>query len=512
MKGSFLRSRQGVAKGVIWTSIFNVLSRILGFVREIVIAYFYGATKAYDSFLSAITPLMLMVNFSAGTVSNVFVSVHAHTRETQGNEKAADYKRAMVALIVLISLAMMLFSTLFSFHIVSFFFPGFSVEMKNIVARILKYASPLILMNALYLMYLAFLRVERLFLTAALIPALFFNPVFILVLVLTANPAKSFPLVLARGASYLAIIVLCTLILGKCAVPSFKFKTLRAQIFETFRLMGPFFLIYAIGTLNIAVDRGFASILPTGTISALNYAVRLRDLPTGIITGALGSVMYPTLATAVARENTKSRDTLLKRSFQLISFFYIPAALLYITFGDFVVSLVYERGAFDEVARMVTYQSLAFYAIGMVFRGYRTILNYLFFSYRDAGTVALINVSSVGLNALLNFILVERMRHMGLAFSTSLSTVYAVILLQLVARRRYGVKKMVDSKYMLGISLATSGSVFISLMCRFFIGGMIGRMIGVVLFCVIFLALARLLKVYDFKTLLKIMMKWREER
>jgi len=512
MKRTFLRSKQGVTKGVVWTSIFNVLSRILGFVREIVIAYFYGATRAYDSFLSAITPLMLMVNFSAGTVSNVFVSVHAHTRETQGDEKAADYKRAMVALIVLISLAMILFSTVFSFYIISFFFPGFSVEMRSIVARILKYASPLILMNALYLMYLAFLRVERLFLTAALIPALFFNPVFILVLVLTANPTKSYPLVLARGVSYLTIIVFCTLILGKCAVPSFKFRTLRTQISETFKLMGPFFLIYAIGTLNIAVDRGFASILPAGTISALNYAVRLRDLPAGIITGALGSVVYPALATAVARENTGSRDTLLKRAFQLISFFYIPAALLYVSFGDFIVSLVYERGAFNEAARIVTYQSLAFYAIGMVFRGYRTILNYLFFSYRDAGIVAWINVSSVGLNALFNLMLVKHLQHMGLAFSTSLSAVYAVVLLHLVARKRYGVRKMVDSKYMLGISLATSGSMIISLMCRFLIGGIVGKAVGIALFCGVFLIFAKLLKVYDFKTLLKIMMKWREER
>ncbi|HCZ07134.1 MAG: putative peptidoglycan lipid flippase [Thermotogota bacterium] len=504
-----LRSRQSIGRGFAITTFFNLMSKLLGFVREMIVAYIYGASKPYDIFLAVLSPFSLLVGIGAGTFTSTMVPVYSHLKEESGEEEAEIYARGIVSIIILLSIALSIFAAVSAPFIVSVFFPGFDQQTKNITTFVMRYSSIMILFNSLELLYVQLLRMHRMFLAAVAVPTVLFNPVILLILLLTADPKKAYPLVLAWTVAHGLISMVSLVVLGKSALPG-RISGLKKPLSETFALWLPVFLGYIAGTLNLIVDRGFASLLPEGTISGLNYAIRLRDLPAGIITGSLTSVVYPVLADAVAKKDHIQRDRLLRRSYQLITFAYVPVTLIFLFLGDWIVMVVYERGAFDMQARILTYQSLIFYSIGLVPLAFGSILGNFYFSHKDTKTLISVNISSVGVNALLNAMLVWKMKHMGLALATSISATYGMVMLYMIARKRYGITNVIDPVYTGKIFLSAAIVIADLLLIRHFFDGLVAVVVGGASALTLFLLTTRILRVYDVKNVLRMIARWRD--
>jgi len=504
-----LRSRQGLGKGFAITAAFNLLGKLLGFVREMIIAYIYGASKPYDIFLAILSPFSIFVGMGAGTFTNTMVPIYSHLKEENGGGMAERYLRGIVSLVAVLSSVLSVFAAVAAPFIVGLFFPGFDEHTKSITVFVMRYSSVMIFFNSLELLYVQLLRLHRMFLAAVTIPVILFNPVIIVLLLTFAHPQKTYPLVMAWTVAHGLISLTALAVLGRQALPG-RLKGLKKPFSETFALWLPVFLGYIVGTLNLIVDRGFASLLPEGTISGLNYAVRLRDLPAGIITGSLSSVVYPILAGAVARKDEKQRDRLLRRSYQLISFAYIPIILIFLFLGDWIVTTVYERGAFDYQARILTFQSLFFYSLGLIPIALSGVLGYLYYSYKDTKTLISIGISSVGVNALLNGIFVWELKHMGLALATSLSATYRATLLYLIAKKKHGISNVIDMRYTWKV-LVSAGIVVLDLvMIRRLFDGLVAVIVGGASALSLFLLVTWLLRVYDIKTILSMIASWRE--
>ena len=505
----FLRSRQGLGKGFAITAAFNLLSKLLGFVREMITAYIYGASKPYDIFLAILSPFSIFVGMGAGTFTNTMVPIYSHLKEEDGGEMAERYLRGIVSLVAVLSSVLSVLAAVAAPFIVGIFFPGFDEHTKSVTVFVMRYSSVLIFFNSLELLYIRLLKLHRMFLAAVAIPTVLFNPVIIVFLLTFAHPQKTYPLVMAWTAAHGLISLAALVVLGKRALPG-RFEGLKKPFSETFKLWLPVFLGYIVGTLNLVVDRGFASLLPEGTISCLNYAVRLRDLPAGIITGSLSSVVYPILAGAVARKDESQRNRLLRRSYQLISFAYIPITLIFLLLGDWIVMVVYERGAFDYQARILTFQSLSFYSLGLISAALSVILGHLYYSYKNTKTLISISISSVGVNALLNWIFVWELKHMGLALATSLSATYRVILLYLIAKKKYGISNVIDMRYTWKVLISAGITALDLVIIRHFFDGLMAVIVGGVSALSLFLLTTWLLRVYDIKTILRMIARWRE--
>lgn len=194
-------------------------------------------------------------------------------------------------------------------------------------------------------------------------------------------------------------------------------------------LVGPVFIGVAVDQINIMVDRTLASTLVEGSISALNYANKLNQFIIGLFIVSIVTVIYPMLSKLSSDNNKDEFISSISKSISSVILLVIPISIGAIVLAEPIVNLLFQRGAFDARATSMTVIALAFYSIGMVGFGLRDILGKVFYSLQDTRTPMINGAMAMGMNIILNIILVRFMGHAGLAFATSLSALICIVLL-----------------------------------------------------------------------------------
>ena len=212
---------------------------------------------------------------------------------------------------------------------------------------------------------------------------------------------------------------------------------------KIFYLILPVLVSIAVNDLNVIVDRSLASTLIEGSISALNYSNRLNSFILAIFITAIATVLFPMLSKEAAKESHETFKKLIRNGVNIILLITIPATVGMIVLTQPVVRLAFERGAFDPVATQMTSAALLFYSLGLVGMALRTFMERVYYSLQDTRTPMLNGIFAVGLNIVLNFILIKSMAHSGLALATSIATTVTT------GSLIYGLKKKIGS---LGLS------------------------------------------------------------
>ncbi|HGS9477947.1 TPA: murein biosynthesis integral membrane protein MurJ, partial [Clostridioides difficile] len=210
------------------------------------------------------------------------------------------------------------------------------------------------------------------------------------------------------------------------------------SLIKLLALLSPVFIGVAVNQVNSLVDTTLASTLVKGSIPALTYADRLNGFVTGTFTASIVSVMYPMLSKLSAENNQKKFTSSVKSSINMIIISMIPISVASIFFATPVVRIIFERGAFDARATQMTATALIFYAVGMTAFGLRDILGKVFYSLQDTKTPMVNGIISVGVNIVLDLVLIKPMAHGGLALATSSSSIACILLLFLNLKRKVG--------------------------------------------------------------------------
>jgi putative peptidoglycan lipid II flippase len=179
----------------------------------------------------------------------------------------------------------------------------------------------------------------------------------------------------------------------------------------------------------MTVDRIFGSYLPEGSISALNYASRVYQLPLNLFVNALAIATYTDFAFSAQNEDLSNLKTSIERTLGAVLFFVIPSSLGLMFLAKPIVQLAFERGLFDSLATKRTSESLIFYSLGLTFMSMNTILVRVFFSLHDTKTPTINSIIALISNILLNIIFIKPLAHMGLALATSCASFISTILL-----------------------------------------------------------------------------------
>jgi putative peptidoglycan lipid II flippase len=203
-------------------------------------------------------------------------------------------------------------------------------------------------------------------------------------------------------------------------------------------LVGPVFIGVAVNQINTMVDRTLASTLLEGSISALNYANRLNSFVMGLFIMSIGTVIYPILSKLSANSDKESFIKTVYKSVNIVTLLVIPISIGAMVLATPIVSLLFERGAFDSRATDITAKALVFYSIGMVGFGLRDILGKVFYSLQDTKTPMINGAIAIGMNIILNLILVKFMGHAGLAFATSISAIACIFILFKSLKKKIG--------------------------------------------------------------------------
>lgn len=444
----------------------TMASRILGLVREQVIAHAFGASHQMDAFKVAFRlPNLVRDLFAEGAMSAAFVPTFSRHMARDGREAAWRLGRRALTALLLLTSTVAVIGMIGAGPITRAFAGDFGaipgkLELTVTLTRVMFPFLPLV---ALAVAAMGMLNATGRFFVPALAPAMFnVASILSMLLLMPVMPRLGWDPVMA-----LAIGVL----LGGLGQVLLQWPPLHQEGFrfhfdlapsdpglrEILLLMGPGTLGVAATQFNVYVNTVLATGQQPGAVSWLDYAFRILYLPIGIFGVAIASASLPLIAAHVAREEIDGLRATLSHATRLILVLTIPASVGLIALAVPIVQVIFERGQFLPRDTQAVALALVAYAPGLVGYSAVKVLSPTFYALRDSRTPVVVSVLSVLLNAVLNVLLARRYGYVGLSLGTTLaSLVNAALLLVLLSRRIGGVEGRRITSTLVRISVASA--------------------------------------------------------
>ena len=428
------------AAGMIGVATFS--SRVLGFVRDMVLAKLFGATPAADAFFVAYRiPNLLRELFAEGSMSAAFIPVFTEYHTLRSKQDAWELASAAFTTLLTIVTGITILGILGAAGIVWLLAPGFHddptrLEMTTLLTRMM---FPYLIFISLAALAMGILNSLRAFAAPAFSPV-FFN-LFIIGCSLFLAPTMREPIlgvaigVVAGGAAQFAMQLPGLKLRGMLF--GFMFNPGHPGVRKIGRLMIPSLLGLSVTQINITVSTILGSFFAGGP-TYLFYGMRLIQFPLGIFGVALATAILPTLSAQAARGALDELRTTLGFGLRMILFIIVPAMVGLILLRTPLVHLFFEHGTFTAHDTAETAFAVLCYALGLwAFGGVRIIVS-AFYSLKDTTTPAISAAISVVVNILFSLVLMSHLGAAGLALATALAAMVNGGILVVVLNRRLG--------------------------------------------------------------------------
>jgi putative peptidoglycan lipid II flippase len=421
-------------------AFFTILSRLTGFLRDILMAQYIGTSKVMDALVIAIKiPSFLRRIFAEGAFNSSFVPIYSSMHVIQ-KEEAKEFIKDVFSLMTGILFLLIAVFEIFMPFVVTIMVPGADQDVFSLAVSFSRITFPFILLISLTALFSGVLNTHDRFCAAAssqISGNLFI--VFIMKMVdplIITNGSVVAVAIMGSGVVQLLWVLVPCYFMG--IRPSIR-KPRKNQAMQNFaKRMVPAAVGSGVLQINLFIDTIIASLLPMGTISYLYYADRLYHLPISITGTALGTVLLPMLSRQWRENNVEGAMHNQNRAIEFAMLITLPAMLGLIYLAYPLVMVIFERGAFDHASSIATAQTLAGFATGLPAYILIKIFNTSFFARQD--TITPIKVALLGMlvNVVLNFILIYKLKHLGIALSTSIASWFnAIVLVYLLKKRRF---------------------------------------------------------------------------
>lgn len=427
-------SRQ-VAKAAGLIVVISVAGKLIAFVREQVVAHYFGATQLSDAYFTAWAIPQMMVAVLGGALCTALLPVFMHyppDDRQDGWRLVSVAFRWMAIVMSIASLACYLMAPRLIRLLVPNFDPGQQALTISLL-RIMLYG--VVLMGIINLMS-TLLDAHRQFVWPALRP-LALN---LTTIIGTAIMARSLGISGLAWAKLLGIIAEVILLTWQIRVKRFPILHKGSYWHPGFRKLAGLALPILAGSIltdaYVFVDKALASGLDYGSIAALHYANGLMSLPLGIFVTAVSTAIYPTLAELSRNRDYTGTASSVGSGLRLLALIMLPAAVGMFVLRTPIVVLIFQRGSFDAVAASKTAFALAFYAPGILGLANQQILNRAFYALHDSLTPLKVRATTSLLHILLSVVLVGPLRHGGLALASSVSALCNMGVMMVLLRRR----------------------------------------------------------------------------
>lgn len=427
-----------VAISTIGIMLITILSKILGFARELVLASAYGTSMYSDIYLISMNIPNVIFDSIAVAISTTFIPLYFKNDSEGGQIKSLQFTNNIYNLTIVISIILTILGILFTKPLVKIFAVGFEGEKLSIAVDFTRILMLSMMSIGLASILKSYLNAKDEFIKPTLMMSLPFNIIVIVSIILSI---KTSPYVLAYG-TLIAIFSKFLFQLPYAKNYGYKYKKYLNFKDESIKkliwLVWPVFIGVAVNQINTMVDRTLASTLTEGSISALNYANRLNNFVMGLVISSIGSVIYPVFSKLSSQNDEYKLKKCIVSSVNTVILLVTPISVGAIVLSNPIVKILFERGAFDSNATNMTSVALMYYSIGLIGFGLRDILGKIFYSLEDTKTPMLNAAISMVINILLNIVLVKSMGHGGLALATSLSALICILLLFISLKNKIG--------------------------------------------------------------------------
>ena len=426
-----------VAKSVMIIMVFTLLSKVLGFIREILIAARFGSGAETDAFFIALTACTILTSVAGAAIKTTLIPVITEVEESLGRKKQNAFSGWMTLIIMGISILASLLGILFAPLIIRILATGFEGEQFDLTVRLTRIGYPMIVFLTTNFVLHAYLNHHENFFLPAFV-GVPFNLVYIMFLLGFSDFGITGLMVAGLVASFIQVLIKIPKIrrLGITVRP--EFREYRPYIQKVFLLMGPVIIGTMAHHVNTVVDRTLASTLVEGSVSALNYAAKLNSLFLSVFVLAVVTVIFPLLSKETRKEDKTATLSIMTGSLNTIAIIVLPIMVGVMILAEPMIYLFFERGEFDERATMMTATAFRFYIVGLIGFSFKDIVSRVFYSMQDTKTPMILGIVAVTVNIILNFILIGPLAHGGLALATGISGILSSVLLIWSLHRKMG--------------------------------------------------------------------------
>lgn len=431
VSNGFLKAFGSVTGGAIF-------SRVLGFVREMALAARFGASPAMDAYLVAsLLPVTLFLPV-ASSLTAAFIPAHARRMREGGREDALHTTNSLINLTLLVALVLATLLYAMAPQFAAWLAPGFGGDARVLTAHLIRWMAPATVFLGLGVVVTGFLQARERF----LLPALAGLPMNAMIIVLVFALGVRYGITAAATGALLGAVGYLFVQLPGLRGTGFRYHAVLdlrdPGLRQIGRMLIPIVVGAAAGQIIFYASRILASGLAEGSISALNYATRVAELPYTIFAAAIVTVIYPSLSRLAAEGDMASFRRSVAGSTSLMLFVITPMAAGLMLLREPVVRLLFERGAFDIQATHATAVAVLFYAIGLVPASLTAVWSKALYSLGDTRSPMLAALAGAVVNVGLNALLVAPLAHAGLALATSLAQTVGAILTWFLLLKRVG--------------------------------------------------------------------------
>jgi len=429
----------GVLKAAWLIALVTIASKLIGFVRDMVVANYYGATLVSDAYFYALqipSLAIIILGGVGGPFHSAAVAVFSKlvgADEKPGEEVNKLYNTFLTLSFVFFAL-LAVAGFFFADKIMGLIISAGTPELITLATTHFKIMSPIILIGGIIGIYYGLLIVHKQFVLPNLSPMVL-SIVVIISIILAHNDRSG--LVLA-GATTLGAV--CQILIqfpkvrqiGYRIKPNFDIKN-NPQFNNICELLFPAILSSTIGQIGIYIDMFFASNLVLGAWTAVVFANRIFQFPVGILVTAFLVPLFPIFSRLAGEGNKEAIRTYFNKGVGVLLFAAIPMIIIILLLAKDGISLVFERGAFDSNAVVMVSEALCFLSFSILPYVFRDSITRVYYAYNNSKTPFLIATSTILLKAFLNwlFILKLNMGIAGITLSTSLVTLFNATMLGL---------------------------------------------------------------------------------
>jgi putative peptidoglycan lipid II flippase len=441
--------RQGharrLARNTAFFSFATGLSRLLGLVREVVAAYLFGVTAAMSAFTIAFqVPNLVRALFADSALQGAFVPVFTELLEKGERKEAFRVASSLFFLICLLLGAVTALFVLFAEPLMSLFAPGFDDDpaLKDLTVNLARLMFPIVVLLALSGLVVGMLNSFEHFAVPALAPVAW-NVVIIATLVGLTPMLSDDDEIYAYAIGILAGTVVQFLLplpwlRGRGGSFSLRLDWRDERVRRVLKLMLPVTIALGLINLSLLINSVFGTLVSEEAPAAIDKAFRIYQLPQGLFSISIATILFPTLSRFAARGARDDLRRTMGNGVRQICLWLIPSAVLMAVLAEPITRLVYERGAFGTEATDLTSTAMLWWSIALPFQGVSLLLSRTFFSLqRPWATTALAGLN-LGVNAALAAVLYEPFEIAGIVIGTVAGTIVMCVAQALILRRELG--------------------------------------------------------------------------
>ncbi len=426
---SFSLSIMNLLKSLAAVSSMTMMSRVLGFIRDAIIARVFGAGAAADAFFVAFKlPNLLRRIFAEGAFSQAFVPILAEYKNQQGEEATRTFVAYIAGMLTLALAIVTILGMIAAPWIIYVTAPGFTDDADKfaLTTDLLRVTFPYIFLISLASLAGAILNTWNRFSVPAFAPTLL--NVSMIIFAAFAAPYFNPPImslawaVLVGGVLQLVYQLPHLKKVGMLVLPRLSFRD--SGVWRVMKMMGPAIIGVSVAQISLIINTIFASFLQSGSVSWMYYADRLMELPSGVLGVALGTILLPSLAKSFTSGNQNEYRQLMDWGLRLCLLLALPCALGLAILAEALTVSLFQYGNFTAHDSLMTQYALIAYCVGLTGMILVKILAPGFYSRQNIRTPVKIAIVTLILTQLMNLAFIGPLQHAGLALSIGLAACF----------------------------------------------------------------------------------------